>query len=324
MGCRPSCSASFQLFRRSRRKRLHLPDRNRVEAFEPLSLRQFHVDELCVHVLQVGGDEELSEGRVVAHVAVLAGVGVAPFACGLTEEGDVEEVGFVGVGDGRLFRGDLGRDEVCLDGVGVEAVVDLGQSAIEIPSERETSVFILLEPLEFLDEVNLELRADPHPKLEGDVVVGVSAAVTPSRRPQSDGVGFLHPFLDTELVAVQPGLTFNYGEFAGIKIRVVDGFPDTEKFDGIAVAQPVGDEELTVLGFEHIGERDEILVLVANHGNLGALDVDRGVGGFFLHARSPFLIFSQASDIVNFRITEFSVRRRLMYSVDWLFISRVA
>jgi hypothetical protein len=32
-----------------------------------------------------------------------------------------------------------------------------------------------------------------------------------------------HPFLDAELVAIQPGLTFNYGGFAGIKLGVVDG-----------------------------------------------------------------------------------------------------
>jgi hypothetical protein len=41
-----------------------------------------------------------------------------------------------------------------------------------------------------------------------------------------------------ELAAVEPGLIFNYGEFAGIKIRVVDSLSDAEEFQGIAVAQP--------------------------------------------------------------------------------------
>ena len=49
-------------------------------------------------------------------------------------------------------------------------------------------------------------------------------------------------------MVVQTGLTFNYGEFAGIKPGVVDGFPDAEEFDSVAVAQPVGDEEVAVLG----------------------------------------------------------------------------
>ena len=63
---------------------------------------------------------------VVTHIAVFVGIGVAPFLCCLAKEGDVEKVGFIGVGKGSLFRGYLGRDEVGLDGVGVDAVVDLG------------------------------------------------------------------------------------------------------------------------------------------------------------------------------------------------------
>ena len=41
--------------------------------------------------------------------------------------------------------------------------------------------------------------------------------------------------------AVETGLTFNCGEFAGIKIGVVNGFPDTEKLDGVAISEPVRD-----------------------------------------------------------------------------------
>jgi hypothetical protein len=64
-----------------------------------------------------------------------------------------------------------------------------------------------------------------------------------------------------DLVAVESGLASNCGEFAVIKIRVEHGFPDAEKLDGVPVAEPVGDEKLPVLRFEHVGERDVIAVL---------------------------------------------------------------
>ena len=90
----------------------------------------------------------------------------------------VEQVGFGSVGNGGLRRRDLGRDEVGLDGIGVDAVVELGQSAVEIPGEGEATVLIVLEALEFLDEVEFELRRNPGSEFKGNIPVGVSAAIT--------------------------------------------------------------------------------------------------------------------------------------------------
>ena len=52
---------------------------------------------------------------------------------------------------GGLGLGDGGRDEGVLDGIGVDAVVDLGEGALKIPIELEPVIFLVLEALEFLD-----------------------------------------------------------------------------------------------------------------------------------------------------------------------------
>jgi len=57
--------------------------------------------------------------------------------------------------------GNGGRDERFFDGVGVDAVVDPGEGALEVPAELEAVVFVVLEALEFPDEVELELDGDP-------------------------------------------------------------------------------------------------------------------------------------------------------------------
>jgi hypothetical protein len=67
---------------------------------------------------------------------------------------------------------------MCLDCVGVDAVVELGQGAIQVPCERQAIAFILLEALELLDEVELELDGYPGGKLKGNVLVRVRTAVT--------------------------------------------------------------------------------------------------------------------------------------------------
>ncbi len=49
---------------------------------------------------------------------------------------------------------------------------------------------------------------------------------------ESDGVGLFHPLFDADFIAAQTRLTFNCGEFAEIKRRVMGLFPDTQKLDG--------------------------------------------------------------------------------------------
>ena len=77
----------------------------------------------------------------------------------------------------------------------MDAVVDLGESALEVPIELEVVVFVVLEALELLDQVKLELRAEPGAELESDVLVRVSASVSPGARDQAFATSKPDPFL---------------------------------------------------------------------------------------------------------------------------------
>ena len=160
-----------------------------------------------------------------------------------------------------LDLGDAGRDEPFLDRVGVDAVVDLGEGALEVPFELEAVAFLVLEATELFHQINFEFRADPHSEFKGDVRMGECAAIASRSCPETDRVGLFDPFLDADLVAIQSSLTFNYGEFAIIKIRIEDGLPDTEELHRVPIAEPISDEKVSVLGPKHIRERDVIAVL---------------------------------------------------------------
>ncbi len=177
-------------------------------------------DEDGIEAFEVGEDDELLQRGVVADVAVGVGVGVAPLLRGLAEEGDVEQVGFVGIDERCLSLGDGRRDEGFFDGVGVDAVVDLGERALEVPPELETVALVVLETLKFLDEVEFELRAEPRSELESDVLVSVGAAVAPSARDQSFGPSQVDPLFGREEKTVPSCLISNSLEFDGIKTGV--------------------------------------------------------------------------------------------------------
>ena len=163
------------------------------------------------------------------------------------------------------------------DGDGVE----FGEGAVEVPREGQAAVFVVFEALEFFDEVDFELRADPHAEFEGDILVCISAAVSAGARLESDRSGFLNPFLHTEFIAVETGLAFNCGEFAGIKIGVINGFPDAEKLDGVPISEPVRDEKIPILGLEHVSHGNEVTVWKIQNRDFCSLDLNAGFDRLF-------------------------------------------
>ena len=127
--------------------------------------------------------------------------------------------------------------------VRVDAIIQLRQRAVEIPRERQAAVFVLLEPLEFLDEIQPKLDRNPRSELKRDVLVRVSAAaVAASSGNQTNGPGGLNPALGRQDKTVQSSLLFNPIEFDGIKTGVVQPFPNAEELNGVPISQPVLDE----------------------------------------------------------------------------------
>ena len=75
------------------------------------------------------------DAGVVADIALARGIGITPLLGSLAEQGDVEDVGLIGVSEICLIPGNGGRDDVCLNGVGMNAVVKFGQRAVEVPAQ---------------------------------------------------------------------------------------------------------------------------------------------------------------------------------------------
>jgi hypothetical protein len=69
------------------------------------------------------------------------------------------------------------------------------------------------------DEAELELHGNLGRELEGDVLVGVSAAVASGSRNQADSTRRFDPSLGLEDEAIQTGQHSNPVEFDGIKTK---------------------------------------------------------------------------------------------------------
>jgi hypothetical protein len=139
----------------------------------------------------------------------------------------------------------------------MDAVIDLGQGALQVPSELEPVVLLVFEPLKFRDKVELELRAEPRAEFERDVFVGVGAAVAACTRDQPFGSGKFDPFFGRQEKAVPSRLISNSLEFEGIKIGVVDPLPDAKEQDGVLVLEPLLNQRASSIEVpHHVSERN--------------------------------------------------------------------
>ncbi len=98
-------------------------------------------DEDGVQVFEVGEDDELFDRGAVADIALGVGVGVAPLLGGLSEQGDVEQVGLAGINGRCLSLRDGWWKEGLLDGVGVDAEIDFGEGALKVSNPASSGCF---------------------------------------------------------------------------------------------------------------------------------------------------------------------------------------
>ena len=108
----------FQAFEVVRCKQgAHLADGDFIELKQAFGLGNTLADENGIEALEICEDDKLLKRRMVADVAFGIGMGIAPLLRGLAKEGDIEQVGFVGIDERCLGLGECRRQERLLDRV---------------------------------------------------------------------------------------------------------------------------------------------------------------------------------------------------------------
>ena len=110
-------------------------DCNFVQALEALRLRNAVLDHHRIEILHVRDADELIDVRIVPLIALQVGMPHLPLLMRLAKEGDVEYIRLIRVDDVHLRPRDRRRNEMLLNGIRVNAIVDLRQFPLRGPTE---------------------------------------------------------------------------------------------------------------------------------------------------------------------------------------------
>ena len=170
-------------------------------------MRHTLLDKNRIEVLHIRQADKFIDSGVVAYVPSEVGIGLAPLFCRYTEHCHIQHIGFIGVDDACLCRCNLRGNKILLYGIGMYTVVDFRQLTFRRPTQQ--TLLLRLQPLKFLDDVDFELRANPHRKFKGYILVGVCTTISTGFCLNTYCVCFCYKFLDAYLETIEAGLIPN-------------------------------------------------------------------------------------------------------------------
>lgn len=182
--------------------------------------------------LKIGKNSQFVDTCIVTYVCCFCEFRVClpPLFCGTSEEGNVEEISFVCVGEpfGVFGIVCLGK-YVIFDRVSLNKIAGFGKEAFGTSFDLLRAVFICLEPLIFFDEVEFERRTDCRTKFKGRYLCVRMSPRNGRVRHKVLLHWFFNPFSHTEREHGKSGLHSKVVEFDHFKVRVVEKFPCSEK-----------------------------------------------------------------------------------------------
>ena len=104
----------------------HLSDSDLIKLQKALWYRKPLSDQYGVEAFEIGKDHELFKRGMVANVAISIRMIRAPLPCCLTEQRDIQNIGFSSIGDSGLSLRQHRWDECVPDCVRMNSIVDLG------------------------------------------------------------------------------------------------------------------------------------------------------------------------------------------------------
>jgi len=119
-------------------------------------LAESFFDKHCIEIFQIGQTDQLADIGIITDIPLFFGIFFPPLFGGLAEQRHVQNISFRGVNLAGLLFVQGARDQVFSDGIGVNAVVDFGKIATNIPTKL--FLFLFFKALKLFDEIELELR----------------------------------------------------------------------------------------------------------------------------------------------------------------------
>ena len=127
---------------------------------------------------------------------------------------------------------------------------------------RMVILLICLKTLKFSHYINFKFRTDPHCKFKSDIFMCICTSISSGFSLKRYRISLRNKLFYTYLETIKPRVTFNYGEFAIIKIRIIDFFPYTNKLKSISRDSALDREALRVVGLfpdfipaQHLGKK---------------------------------------------------------------------
>lgn len=231
-----------------------------------LQIRQPLFDKFCIQSLHIGKDCKLTNRCCISHIKPLAfqfWIFLFPlFGC-TTKYNQIQSVSFSCIYPilAKPTERELTKN-VVLYCIGLKHIISFRKNTSYIPFFKTLISKEIIKILIFLNQVEFESRINPRPKFKSYVFVCVRSSISTCLCYESDCIGFFNPLFGRQSKSIKTRLIKNLVIGFSVKTRIIQRFPNAEKFNRILIPKPFLHEGCTVLyALNHISQTNIIFVI---------------------------------------------------------------
>ena len=122
---------------------------------------------------QITQNHQLFQGCLISDISFFLNITFSPFFGSNSEKCNIQQICFVSINKTRLQFCNFFRNQISFDCICMNLIIDFGNGSLQVPLEIQPVVFIILEALKFLNQINFELRTNPHSKLKCNIGMSI-------------------------------------------------------------------------------------------------------------------------------------------------------
>ena len=124
-----------------------------VQPEQSLTLGDSLANQLRIDAFKISKNDQLLQACFIPNISFGIRVCLVPFLCRDAEQCNIQHICFIGVGKALTLWGHIRRDQYIFDCIRVDTVIDFCKCPIQVPSQRKTAIFVILQALIVLDDI---------------------------------------------------------------------------------------------------------------------------------------------------------------------------
>ena len=159
-------------------QRVYLFNCHTIKADGTFILGQSQLYQFCIHAFHIDKDYKLFESCLVTNISFTVWMTITPHLSCHSKKCNIQYIGFIGVYERLCARRNIFWHQMGLNGICMNTIVDFCKRTVQIPVQRQTAIFVRLQPKVIFNNIQFKLWGNPRCELKSNILMGKGGCIS--------------------------------------------------------------------------------------------------------------------------------------------------